>query len=160
MCLHDREVVGDEEVGQPLSSLLQVLQQVDDLGLDGDVEGRDGLVADDERGVAGQGAGDADALALAAGELVGEAVGHRGVEADDAEELLDASSLCASPVHDQVVDAQGLADDAAGALAGVERGVGVLEDEAHVAADGPQICFSGRVVMSLPSKMILPAVGL
>jgi hypothetical protein len=52
------------------SSLLQVLQQVDDLRLDRDVERRDRLVADDELGLDGERAGDADALALAAGELV------------------------------------------------------------------------------------------
>ena len=80
MWSHDREVVGDEEVGEA-QLLLEVLEEVEDLGLDGDVEGRDGLVADDELRVEGEGAGDADALALAAGELVGVArmaVGGRG----------------------------------------------------------------------------------
>ena len=53
---------------------LQVLQQVDDLRLDRDVERGDRLVADDQVGLGGQSAGDADALALAAGELVRPAV--------------------------------------------------------------------------------------
>ena len=65
----DREVVGDEQVGQA-ESLLEALEQVDDLGLDRDVEGADGLVGDDEVGLERQGPGDADALPLAAGELV------------------------------------------------------------------------------------------
>ena len=69
--LHDREVVGDEEVGQA-ELALEVLEQVDDLRLDGDVERGDRLVADDELRVQRQGSGDADALALAAGELVRE----------------------------------------------------------------------------------------
>ena len=59
------EVVGDEEVGEVVF-VLQVLQEVDDLGLDGDVEGGDWLVGDDEGGVEGEGARDADALTLAA----------------------------------------------------------------------------------------------
>ena len=46
---HDREVVCDEEVGQP-ELLLEILEQVDDLRLNRDVECRDRLVADDEFG--------------------------------------------------------------------------------------------------------------
>ena len=68
-----RQVVGDEQVGQ-VELGLQVLHQVDDLGPDRHVEGRDRLVGDDEVGLDRQGAGDADALALAAGELVRVAV--------------------------------------------------------------------------------------
>ena len=44
---HDREVVRDEEIGE-LELRLQVFEQVDDLGLNRDVERRDRLVADDE----------------------------------------------------------------------------------------------------------------
>ena len=53
--------------------LLELLKHIDDLGLDGDVQRGDGLVADDEVRVDRQGPGDADALALAAGKLVGVA---------------------------------------------------------------------------------------
>ncbi len=62
---HDGEVVGDEQVGEP-EVPLEVLEEVEDLRLDGDVERGDGLVADDQLGVEREGAGDADALALAA----------------------------------------------------------------------------------------------
>ena len=44
---NDGEVVRDEEVGE-LELVLQRLEQVDDLGLDRDVEGRDGLVRNHE----------------------------------------------------------------------------------------------------------------
>ena len=60
---------------------LELLEQVDDLGLDGDVERGDRLVGDDQLRVQRQRAGHADALALAAGELVREAVVVLGVEA-------------------------------------------------------------------------------
>ena len=63
--LDDREVVGDEQVGQA-ELLLEVVEQVQDLALDRHVERRDRLVADDELGVQGERPGDADALALAA----------------------------------------------------------------------------------------------
>jgi hypothetical protein len=54
------------------SCVLQIFQQVDHLRLDGDVQRRNRFVADDEGGVRGQGAGDADALPLPAGKLVGK----------------------------------------------------------------------------------------
>ena len=63
------QVVGDEDVGQA-QLVLQVVEQVDDLGPDGHVQGRDRLVGDDQPGIQGQGPGHADALALPAGELV------------------------------------------------------------------------------------------
>mgnify|MGYP000902678350 CR=1 FL=1 len=43
----DRQVVRDEDVGDP-ELVLQVLEQVDDLRLNGDVERGDGFVANDE----------------------------------------------------------------------------------------------------------------
>ena len=50
--------------------LLQPEQQVEDLGLDGGVQGRGGLVGDDQLGVQGEGHRDHGALPHAAGELV------------------------------------------------------------------------------------------
>ena len=54
----------------------QRLQQLEDLQLRRDVERRGRLVGDDERGAAGERAGDHQALALAAGELVRIALEH------------------------------------------------------------------------------------
>ncbi len=67
---HHRKVVGDHHVGEP-ELLLQPLQQVDHLRLHRHVEGRDGFVGDHQIGVENHGPGDADALPLAARELVG-----------------------------------------------------------------------------------------
>ena len=69
----DREVVRDEEIGQA-ELALQVAQQIEHLRLDRDVERGDRLVADDQLRVRRERAGDADALPLAAGELVRIAV--------------------------------------------------------------------------------------
>ena len=63
-----------------------------DLRLDRDVEGRDRLVGDDELGREREGAGDADALALAAGELVGVAVDGVGAAGRRAASALRARS--------------------------------------------------------------------
>ena len=87
--LHHRQVVADEDVGEP-EALLQVLQQVEDLAADRDVERRHGLVADDQLGLHRQRAGDGDALALAAGELVRIALRVLAPQADDAQQLGDA----------------------------------------------------------------------
>ncbi|RPK76440.1 hypothetical protein EES42_03360 [Streptomyces sp. ADI95-17] len=128
----DRQVVRDEHVAQPELSL-EPVQQVDDLRLYGDVEGGDGLVGDDDLGVQGQTAGDADALALTAGELVRIAVDVLRVEPDDVQQLLDP----AAPVAlrgDLGVDLVRLPDDVADRHARVQRGVGVLEHHLDVAA--------------------------
>ena len=75
-----RQVVGHEQVGQPEPGL-QLLQQVDHTCLDGDVERGDRLVEHEQLGLQGQRAGDADALALTAGELRRVAVGVLGAQA-------------------------------------------------------------------------------
>ncbi len=129
----DRQVVGDEEVGQ-VELVLQSLHQVDDLCLDGDVQGRHRLVADDDLGVQGQAAGDADALALTAGELVRIAVDVLRVEADDVQELLHLAAPVALRGH-LGVDVERLPDDVAHRHTGVQRGVGVLEHHLDVPAD-------------------------
>jgi oligopeptide/dipeptide ABC transporter ATP-binding protein len=56
------EVVGDDEVGES-EPILQLLEQVDDLGLDRHVERRRRLVGDDQLGVQRDGAGDAELYA-------------------------------------------------------------------------------------------------
>ena len=77
---HYREVVGDEQVGEPPIAL-EIGEQVEDLGLHRDVQRGDRLVAHDEGRLHGERAGDADPLALAAGKLVRIAVRVAGVEA-------------------------------------------------------------------------------
>ena len=81
--------MGDEDVGEA-ELLLEVVEQVDDLGLDRDVERRDRLVGDDQLRLQREGAGDPDPLPLPAGELVRVAVVVLGAEADALEQLLDA----------------------------------------------------------------------
>ena len=78
---NDGEIVGNEKIGE-VKLFLEVHQKVDDLGLDRDIEGTDRFVADDKLRFDGQGAGNADALALASAKFVGEAAGVGRVEAD------------------------------------------------------------------------------
>src|SRR4051812_3017857 len=132
----DGEVVGDEQVREP-ELLLQVLEQVEDLGLDRDVERRDGLVTHDQLRVQGQGAGDADALALPAGELVRVAIDEVGAEPDDVEQPL--GGLAPRLPRPELVDDERLGDDVADGHPRIERGVRILEDDLELSADLAQL---------------------
>ena len=86
------DVVGDEDdrlAQAPLQAQQLVLQA---LAVDR-VDGAERLVHEHQRRVGGQGAGHADALALAAGELRGVAVARLGgIEPDELDELVDAGA--------------------------------------------------------------------
>ena len=109
---------------------LQVLDQIEDLGAYGDVEGGDGFVGDDETGVEGEGAGNADALALAAAEGVGVAAHVFGAQADTGEERCDA--VLQFFAGGDIVDFEGVADDVDNRHAWIEGVEGVLKDHAQL----------------------------
>ena len=89
MCRTIGKVVGDENHRQAVF-LLEVEQEVEDLRLDGDVQGADRLVADEEGRPEGKGPRDGHPLALSPGELVRVASADARGEAHLAEQLLDA----------------------------------------------------------------------
>ena len=128
----DGEIVGDEEVGEA-ELALQIVQQVDDLRLDRHVERRDRLVGDDELRARGERPGDADALALAAGEFVRIAAHVLDRESDETQKFGDPLAAAGAAAADAVHD-QRLADDILDAHARVERGEGVLEDRLRLSA--------------------------
>ncbi len=122
--------MGDQHEGQAAAAL-QVRQQVEDLRLHRDVQGRGRLVEDDDVRVRRQGPGNGDALALAAGELVRVAL---QVFAADAYLLRhlggDLTHLC----HRGVAQGeQRLGDDLPDRQARVEGRLRVLEHDLHVA---------------------------
>lgn len=117
---------------------LEVGEQIEDLGLDGDVQGADGLVADDQSRLQGQRPGDRDALALSAGEGGGEAVQRVRVEADVLEEAYEFGFRGVQPV-----DPHRLGEDLADRHTGIEAGVRVLEDDLDLPLEPPQL-RSGR----------------
>src|SRR5215468_4104658 len=84
----DRQIMGDEEISEP-QLLLQVFQEIDDLGLDRYIERGDRLVADDELGFDRERACDADALTLTARELVRMAAHVIRLQADGLEQMHD-----------------------------------------------------------------------
>jgi len=133
---HQRHGVRDEEIGEAVA-LLEFAQQVDDLRADGDIERADGFVEDKEFGTEGDGAGDVDALTLAAGELVGIAVEGGGFQADLGEELAEARFEAACRLL--VVDGEGLGEDLAHGHSRVERGVRILKDDGQTSAEAAHL---------------------
>ena len=83
-----REIVRDEQIGE-VELLLQLDQEIEDLGLDRDVERRDRLVEHDDPRPQHQRAGDRDALALAAREHVRVARVVLGAQAHPRQHVLD-----------------------------------------------------------------------
>ena len=81
-----RHVVRNEQQ-RNAELLLQVHEQVADLRLDRHVERRNAFIGDDDLGIERERPGDADALALPAGEFVRIALHHVGAEPDLPQQL-------------------------------------------------------------------------
>src|SRR5687768_13279859 len=72
---HDIEIMSDDHDGQA-QPVLQIVDEIEDLALDGDIEPGRRLIGDDELRIEGERPGDADAACLAARELMGIAPGE------------------------------------------------------------------------------------
>ena len=118
----------DEQVGQAEFGP-QPLEQVEDLGLDEDVQGRHRLVADDQGRVEGDGARDGDPLGLAAGQLAGPPCAVSG-QPDQLEHLVHPLPP-GIPVPGPVGD-QRLLDEVPHPPLRVQRAERVLEDHLQV----------------------------
>src|SRR3972149_10971351 len=129
------EVMGDEEIGQP-QALLEFLQEVDDLGLNRDVQRGNRLVANNQRWTTGKGASDADTLPLTAAELMRDALLHPRVKTADAEQLRHPVFIFLLGLG-HVVNLQRFAEDTAGGLARVQRAKRVLEGNGHFGTGRP-----------------------
>jgi hypothetical protein len=114
-----------------LSSFCSRKQQLEDALLDDLVEGGRDLVADDELGIGGERAGDADALLLAAGQFARQPVDEAVVELDQVEQLADAAVLRIALQPE--IELERPADDVAHRVARVHGGVGHLVDHLDAA---------------------------
>ena len=104
------------------------------------------------RGLSGEGAGDGDALALAAGEFVREAELEVRAEPDEVKQFGGA----ALGVGD-AVDLHRLGDLLADDVAWVERSVGVLED--HLGEAGELLALEGAGVEAIDGDGAGPVSG-
>src|SRR3984885_6633559 len=120
--LDHTEIMADEQVGE-VEFAAEIHEQVEDLRLNRDIQRGDRLVAHQKLGLYRERAGDADALALAAGKLVRIAPTIARIEAGAAKLCIEIPIQLAA--RDAAVDKRGLADDVLDAQAWIERGVGV-----------------------------------
>src|SRR6185437_13772159 len=122
----------------------------DHLGLDRHDERRYRLVAHDQARPERQRPCDADALPLAAGELVRIVLHLIRPQSDLFEQLGDPRALLAA--GSDAVDAERLADNIAGSHPWIERGERVLEDDLHGAPDRTQLGLAevGNVALVQP----------
>ena len=114
---------------------MQILNEVDDLCLDGNIEGGDRLIADDQFWFEDHGPGDADPLALPTGEFMGISIDHQWQQAD----LGHASLLPGSPLllrEFRKVYGQWFGDDIADGHAWVKAGQRILKNDLQLFAYG------------------------
>ena len=143
---HHPQIVGNKDRGRAQPGL-NVPQEVQDLGLDGHVQGRGGLVGKEDAGAPGQGDGHDAALPLSAREVVGVEL-HPLLGPVDAHQ---GHQLQHPPPHRaageaRLVDPDRLPDLRAQGHGGVEGGHGVLEDH-------------GEELSPEPVHVPLPAAG-
>ncbi|MPN32965.1 hypothetical protein SDC9_180448 [bioreactor metagenome] len=131
--LDHAQIMGNKNIGK-IMPFLQRAEKIKHLGLYRNVQGGNGLVANDDLGLQNQSPGYIDALALAAGELVGIAVHVLHVQA-----YLPQHSqhrfppLFAVPL--QAVDDQRLFDGGFGGKTGVQGRIGILKNHLQLFAD-------------------------
>ena len=152
----DPEVVGDEEDRGP-GFRLEFVHEVQDLGLDGDVERRGRLVGDHQLRVAGERHGDHHALAHAAAHLVRVVVdallGRR--DADQLEHI--DRPFARRRARELLVQADDLLHLVAHRVGRVEGGHGLLKDHGDaVAADAAHLGL-GQLHQVLPLEQDLAA---
>ena len=118
--------MADEEQGQ-VQIQPQLAQQCKDLRLARDIESGDNLVGHHQSRLQCDGPRDANALALAAGQLVGIARAMGGPQRHPFEQGVHLFARLGSRLR-AAVEAQRLGDDLGHPVAGIERGLRVLED--------------------------------
>ena len=136
---NDGEIVRDEEHRQS-EFVAKVVEQVENLLLDGDIESGGGLVGDEQSRAVDNGHGDHDALAHASGELVRIAAGALlGVGDGNVAHAFDRLTPCFR-FGDAVMSEDGFGDLVADTHDRVEGGHGLLENHGDArAAKLPQL---------------------
>ena len=133
---HHRQVVADEDHAD-ITLVLQLGDQLEDLCLDGDIQGRGGLVGDQQLGFVDQRHGDHHPLAHAAGKLVGKVVdGRLGVAYAYLRQQLQRPGPGLGRRHLAVVE-QRLHQLLADGHIRIQAGHRILEDHGDIATANP-----------------------
>jgi len=127
-------VVGDEHDGHT-GLILELADEVQDLGLSGDIQGRGGFVGDEEARAADDRHGDDSPLPHAPGELVGIALELAlGFRNSHLGKHFDGPLPCFRGSHARVVLEEPFRDLSAHLHGGIQGGHGVLEDHPDLRA--------------------------
>ena len=130
----DGEIMRDEQAREA-ELALDVLEEVDDLRLDRDIEGRHRLVEDEHLGLERERPGNADPLPLPARELVWVSASVGGVEPDMLDEFVDTPA--AGRAAPEAVHPERLVDEVVHRHPRIEREVRILEDDLQPAPEPP-----------------------
>jgi hypothetical protein len=155
---HHPEVVGDDDHGHP-QLVLEPRDQIEDLRLHGDVQGRGRLVGDQHLRLVGQGHRDHGALAHAPGELVRVVVDPLARLGDPHEAEQVDGPIKRLGLGDVPVGANRLHELAPDLVEGMQGGQRVLEDHRDVVAAHPAHLLVRRVSRSRPSKTARPEMS-
>ena len=149
---HERlaDVVGDEEGGL-VDAAAEVEEQALEFEAGDGVERGEGLVEQEQGRVGGEGAGDADALLLPAGEMARIAAAEfSGRESDGMEQFSTRAAMRSGGQPSRRGDEADVGFDRP-----VREEAAVLDDVAHAAAEADGVPFGG----GRPSKWMVPADG-
>ena len=127
---HHGQIVRDKQIGDAFLFLI-ILEQIDDLGLNGNIERRDGLIADHQIRLKHQCPRNPDTLSLPAGELVRVAACMLSGQPDTVQHLIDQIVGRRLVWYDAVGD-QRLRNDVPDSHSRVQRGVWILENHLHL----------------------------
>ena len=122
----DAEVVGDEEDGHA-ELITEIAKEVENLGLDGDIESGGGFIGDEKFGLAGEGHGDHGALLHSARKLVG-IIARTEFGIADADEFEETSDFGGGARKFGLMKAEGFGDLETDGEDGVEGSGGLLEN--------------------------------
>ena len=137
---HPGQVVANKQDRHVLVTT-QIAQQIYDLGLDGNVQRADWLVADQQLRIQHHRACDADALALAAAELMRITVDVVGTQ-PDARQHGGNRGAATGAIHFRPVHPQRFRDRFSHGHAWIETRERVLENDLQVAAQRPQFALT------------------
>ena len=129
------QIVGDEQVCQ-MQFVLKVLQEIDDLRLNGNIQGTDRFVTHNEFRRQGQSSGNTDPLPLTTGKFVRITTGSRGGQAHTIQKRSHTVTTLLSTRN--TMHRKRLADNIAHGHSRIQRPHRVLKDHLHAAAQLPK----------------------
>lgn len=125
----DSKIMRNEEIREP-QLISKVHQKVEDLGLDGDIEGRDGFIGDDQIGTKGDSPGNSDPLPLSSAELMRIPESVLRMETDLLKKFRNPLGFFFSVSH--AMDLQSLAHNLSHLHPRIKGFIGVLKDKLHM----------------------------